>query len=144
MKERKISLNNTSMNFTYWDNILAFDKVLYYNNDRHKHTWFIKVWRKIFAESIPNWFINWWSYHCPTVQILLEQFLKLYKEWTKVSLDLNKLYQADNICWLEKIDQIYFYIKFSIPWIHKWTPEDLLQQILGQTNETRSQNKTIN
>ncbi|KAG5590638.1 hypothetical protein H5410_041152 [Solanum commersonii] len=25
------------------DYIKAFDKVLYYNNERHKHTWFIKV-----------------------------------------------------------------------------------------------------
>ncbi|KAG5570747.1 hypothetical protein H5410_060513 [Solanum commersonii] len=101
----------------------AFDKVLYYNNDRHKHTWFIKVCAKIFAEPIPNWFINWWSYHGPMDQILPEQFLKLYKEWTKVSPDLNKLYLADHICWLEKIYQIYFFIEFSIPWIHKWTLE---------------------
>ncbi|KAG5592669.1 hypothetical protein H5410_043183 [Solanum commersonii] len=72
------------------DYIQAFDKVLYYNNDKHKHTWFIKV---------------------------------LYKEWTKVSPDLNKLYYADHFCWLEKVDQIYFFIKFSIPWIHKRTPE---------------------
>ncbi|KAG5632443.1 hypothetical protein H5410_004160 [Solanum commersonii] len=42
MKERQISLNNTHMNFTYWDYIRAFDKVFYYNNDKHKHTWFIK------------------------------------------------------------------------------------------------------
>ncbi|KAG5571212.1 hypothetical protein H5410_060978 [Solanum commersonii] len=86
MKERQISLNNTRMNFMYWDHIQAFDKVLYYNNDKHKHTWFIK-------------------------------------EWTKVSPDLNKLYHTNNICWLEKIDKIYFFIEFSIPWIHKWTPE---------------------
>ncbi|KAG5581546.1 hypothetical protein H5410_052173 [Solanum commersonii] len=52
------------MNFTYWDYIQAFYKVLYYNNDKHKHTWFIK-----------------------------------------------------------KIDQLYFFIEFLIPWIHKWTPE---------------------
>ncbi|KAG5599201.1 hypothetical protein H5410_030571 [Solanum commersonii] len=70
----------------------AFDKVLYYNNDKHKHIWFIKVCTKIFAEPIPNWFINWLSYHGPIIQILPEQFLKLYKEWTKVSPDLNKLY----------------------------------------------------
>jgi len=53
----------------------------------------------------------------------------LYKEWTKVLPDLNKLYHADHICYLETIDQIYFFIEFSIPWIHKWTPE------LGFTEE---------
>ncbi|KAG5619534.1 hypothetical protein H5410_004752 [Solanum commersonii] len=56
-------------------------------------------------------------------EILIKKFLKPYKEWTKVSPDLNKLYHVDHICWLEKIDQIYFFIEFSIPWIYKWTPE---------------------
>ncbi|KAG5600013.1 hypothetical protein H5410_031383 [Solanum commersonii] len=54
MKERQISLNKIATSFTYWDYIHAFDKVLYYNNDRHKHTWFIKICAKIFAGSIPN------------------------------------------------------------------------------------------
>ncbi|KAG5599470.1 hypothetical protein H5410_030840 [Solanum commersonii] len=83
------------MSFTYWDYINAFHKVLYYNNERYKHTWFIKICAKIF----------------------------LYKEWVKISLDLNELYHTDHICYLDKIDQIYFFIEFSVPWIHKWTPE---------------------
>ncbi|KAG5630946.1 hypothetical protein H5410_002663 [Solanum commersonii] len=101
MKESQISLNNTGMNFTYRDYRQAFDKVLYYNNDKHKHTFLVKVCTKIFAEPIPKWFIK----------------------WTKVSLDLNRLYHDHHVCWLERIDQIYFFIEFSIPWIHKWTLE---------------------
>ncbi|KAG5594894.1 hypothetical protein H5410_036126 [Solanum commersonii] len=54
MKERHISLNKIPTNFTYWDYINAFNKVLYYNNERHKHTWFIKVCAKIFVDPIPN------------------------------------------------------------------------------------------
>ncbi|KAG5599204.1 hypothetical protein H5410_030574 [Solanum commersonii] len=77
MKERMISLNNTRMNFAYWDYIQAFVKVLYYNNDKHKHTWFIKVCTSYFQSKLQ----------------------------------------------IEKIDQIYFFIEFSILWIHKWTPE---------------------
>ncbi|KAG5619540.1 hypothetical protein H5410_004758 [Solanum commersonii] len=84
MKERKISLNKVPTSFTYWDYINAFNKVLYYNNERHKHTWFIKVCAKIFVEPIPNWFLNWWSYHGPTTKILSDPFLKLYKEWVKI------------------------------------------------------------
>ncbi|KAG5599610.1 hypothetical protein H5410_030980 [Solanum commersonii] len=111
---------NTRENFTYWDYINAFEKELYYNNERHKHTWFIKICAKIFAKSIPNWFLNWWSYNGPMTKIFPDPFLKLYKEWVKVSPDLNELYHADHICCIE---QIYFFIEFSIPWIHKWTPE---------------------
>ncbi|KAG5570673.1 hypothetical protein H5410_060439 [Solanum commersonii] len=129
MKERQNSLNKVPTSFTYWDYINAFSKVLYYNNERHKHTWFIKVCVKIFADPIPNWFLNWWSYHGPTVKILPDPFLKLYKNWVKVSLDLNDLYHSDHICYMEQIEQIYFFIEFSTPWIHKWTPE------LGFTEE---------
>ncbi|KAG5606037.1 hypothetical protein H5410_027529 [Solanum commersonii] len=111
------------VSFTYWDYIGAFNKVLCYNNERHKHTWFIKVCAKIFANPIPNWFLNWWSYHGPTIKILPEPFHKLYKEWVKVSPDLNKLYHQEHICYFQQIEQIYFFIEFSVPWIHKWVPE---------------------
>ncbi|KAG5570168.1 hypothetical protein H5410_059934 [Solanum commersonii] len=70
MTERQFSLNKVIVNFTYWDYIQEFNKVLCYNNERHKHTWFIKVCAKIFVNPIPNWFLNWWSYHGPTINIL--------------------------------------------------------------------------
>jgi len=123
MTERHISFNKVSMKFTYWDYIQAFNKVFYYNNERHKHTWFIKVCAKIFANPIPNWFLNWWSYHGPTIKILPKPFLKLYREWVKVSPDLNNLYHQEHICYMQQIEHIYFFIEFSVPWIHKWDPE---------------------
>ncbi|KAG5630968.1 hypothetical protein H5410_002685 [Solanum commersonii] len=123
MTERQISLNNVKISCTYWNYIQAFDKVLCYNNERHKYTWFIKVCAKIFASPIPNWFLNWWSYHGPIIKILPDPFLKLYKEWVKISPDLNRLYQQEHISYLQQIEQIRFFIEFSIPWIHKWVPE---------------------
>ncbi|KAG5585805.1 hypothetical protein H5410_046239, partial [Solanum commersonii] len=83
MTEGQFSLNKVMISFTYWNYIQAFNKVLCYNNERHKHTWFIKVCAKIFANPIPNWFLNRWSYHGPTIKILPEPFLKLYKGWVK-------------------------------------------------------------
>ncbi|KAG5568771.1 hypothetical protein H5410_064213 [Solanum commersonii] len=80
MTERQFSMNKVMVSFTYWDYIQAFNKVLCYNNERHKHTWFIKVCAKIFANPILNWFLNWWSYHGPTIKILSEPFLKLMKK----------------------------------------------------------------
>ncbi|WMV13409.1 hypothetical protein MTR67_006794 [Solanum verrucosum] len=115
MKERQISLNKVPTSFTYWDYIDAFSKVLYNSNERHKHTWFIKVCAKIFIEPIPNWFLNWWSHHSPTTKILPNPFSKLYKEWVKVSPGLNNLYHTDHICYMDQIEQIYFFIEFSIP-----------------------------
>ncbi|KAG5616237.1 hypothetical protein H5410_016061 [Solanum commersonii] len=123
MTERQINLNNVKISFTYWDYIQAYKKVLCYNNEIHKHTWFIKVCAKIFSGPVPNWFLNWWSYHGPTIKILPKPFLKLYEEWVKISPDLNILYQQEHISYLQQIEHICFFIEFSIPWIHKWVPE---------------------
>ncbi|KAG5585087.1 hypothetical protein H5410_045521, partial [Solanum commersonii] len=84
MTERQFSLKKFSMKFTYWDYIQTFNKVLHYNNERHKHTWFIKVCAKIFANPIPNWFLNWWSYHGATIKILPEIMLLLYILYLRV------------------------------------------------------------
>lgn len=54
MIEKPILLNQSRVNCTYWDYIDAFDTVLYYNNERHKHTWFIKVCSNVFKEKLPN------------------------------------------------------------------------------------------
>ncbi|KAG5610340.1 hypothetical protein H5410_021621, partial [Solanum commersonii] len=106
MKERQISLNKVSMNFTYWTIFMLLIKS-----------------SATIMKPIPNWFLNWWSYHGPTTKILPDPFIKLYKKWVKLSPDLNKLYHTNHICYIEKIEQIYFFIEFSIPWIYKWTPE---------------------
>ncbi|KAG5630651.1 hypothetical protein H5410_002368 [Solanum commersonii] len=36
---------------------------------------------------------------------------------------MNELYHTYHICYTERIEQIYFFIEFLIPWIHKWTQE---------------------
>ncbi|KAG5629170.1 hypothetical protein H5410_000887 [Solanum commersonii] len=42
MTETQFSVNKVMVSFTYWDYIQAFNKVLDYNNKRHKHTWIYK------------------------------------------------------------------------------------------------------
>lgn len=113
----------TIVNFTYWDYIKAFTSVLYYNNYKHKHTWFIKICPKVFEKPIPNWFIRWWTNHGPSVKILPAEYTSLYNSWKKSSPFLTELYLSDHICKLDTIDQMYFYIEFSIPWIHRWSIE---------------------
>ena len=123
MRERQIIVNDISMNVTFWDYVQAFSKVLYYNNTKQKHTWFIKICTKVFEGIIPNWFLDWWSYHGPTIKILPDNYFQLYQKWKIVSPYLENLYKADHLCYPDEIDQRYFFLEFSIPWIHKWIPE---------------------
>lgn len=111
MQERHVSVNGVNMNFTYWDYIQVFHKNFYYNNNKLKHTWFIKICAKVFAKNLPNWFLNWWSMHGPTVKILPNNFLILYKEWAKVSPFITNLFLQDHVSSIEKIDQMYFFYR---------------------------------
>ena len=56
-------------------------------------------------------------------KILPYNFHILYKEWAKVSPFITNLFLQDHVSNIEKIDQMYFFIEFSISWIHKWIPE---------------------
>lgn len=59
----------------------------------------------------------------PTVDIPPSPFKELYNEWVQVSPEVDALFRENHVCWPEKIGQVYFFFEFSIPWIHKWTPE---------------------
>ncbi|KAG5596350.1 hypothetical protein H5410_037582 [Solanum commersonii] len=113
MTERQFSLNKVMVSFTYWDYVQAFNKVLCYNNERHKHTWFIKVCAKIFVNPIPNCFKTGGHNHESTIKILPEPFLKLYREYVKISPNLNKLYHQEHICYFQQIEQIYLNLLLS-------------------------------
>ncbi|KAG5577325.1 hypothetical protein H5410_057459 [Solanum commersonii] len=105
----------------------AFKKVLYYNNETHKNTWFIKVCSKFFFDPIPNWFLIWWSYHGPTVKILPDPFSKLYKNWVKVSLELNDLYHST--CFTEEQIPCLYRIYYNNFW-EKLMKNDLMTKSL--------------
>ncbi|KAG5577742.1 hypothetical protein H5410_057876 [Solanum commersonii] len=107
MTERQFSLKKIMVSFTYWDYIQVFNKVLCYNNERHKHTWFIKVCAKIFANPIPNWFLNWY-------------YTKNESKFHQISTS----YIIKNIFVIfNKLNIYIFFIEFFVQWIHKWVPE---------------------
>lgn len=106
--------------YNYWDYIQGFEKCLFYENPKRKHSWFIKISDNVFKQGIPCWFQKWFILYGPTIQILPEPFKELYLEWVKISPNL--IEAKNNGCWFEGIASMYFFIEFSIPWIWKWKP----------------------
>ena len=43
LKQREFYHNRTPVKFNYFDYIEAFNKVLLYENDKRKHSWFLKI-----------------------------------------------------------------------------------------------------
>ncbi|KAG5631562.1 hypothetical protein H5410_003279 [Solanum commersonii] len=114
MTERKFSLNKVLMKFTYWDLFKLLIKSFIIITRDTNILGSLKYVQRYFANPIPNWFLNWLSYHGPMIKILPDPFLKLYREWVKVSPDFNNLYQQEHICHIQQIEHIYFFIEFSI------------------------------
>ncbi|KAG5585165.1 hypothetical protein H5410_045599 [Solanum commersonii] len=107
MTERQISLKNVKISFTYWDYIQAFDKVLCYNNERHKHTWFFKIC--FFIEFSIPWIHKW----VPEVDFTEEQIPCLYRTYYNSFWDklMKKDPQTKSIYGQELLDQIVATVK---------------------------------
>lgn len=122
MKDREIVINKSAqVKYNYWDYCDAFVKVLQYENDRHKHTWFIKICAHVYQEEIPHWFVNWFYCYGPVPGILPEEFKILFDKWVDISPQLIKKQKSQ--IFIEGIASCFFFAEFSIPWIWKWTPE---------------------
>ncbi|KAG5602715.1 hypothetical protein H5410_034085 [Solanum commersonii] len=95
MTERQFSLNKVMVSFTYRDYIQHLIKFSRYNNERHKHTWFIKV---------------------------RTRYLRILYQ---IGFKLVVIPRANNKNIARTISQVIQRMgqEFSVPWIHKWVPE---------------------
>ena len=57
--------------YSYYDNMDAFEKILFFQNKNYDHSWFI-MFHKKFRSTIPSWFLKWWEMFGPIPQIFLE------------------------------------------------------------------------
>lgn len=121
LKEKEfISPQKMAVKYNYWDYVESFNKAILYQNSRQKHSWFIKICNQVYNHNIPNWFIHWWKFHGPSIQILPDPFKGLYEDWVKISPKLinSMCNNSEN----EVMPSFHFFIEFSIPWILKWEP----------------------
>lgn len=115
------------MKYNYWDYKDAFNKVLLYENNKRKHSWFIKICSEVYNHEFPIWFAKWWQTYGTSVKNLPEDWKKKFEKWVNISPKVLE-YQEKNLC-IEGISSMLFFMEFSIPWIWKWTP------VFGYTEE---------
>ncbi|WJX71173.1 hypothetical protein P8452_55195 [Trifolium repens] len=104
--------------FNYWDYIQAFTHAFYYQNPKNKHSWFFSVNPEIVEKPMPNWFFEWWIKFGPSLEILPKEIMDLYTPWCDNSPLISKVASKRLItgqC------PCFFFIKFQIPWIWRWT-----------------------
>ncbi|KAL0009423.1 hypothetical protein SO802_010925 [Lithocarpus litseifolius] len=85
------SITNIDLHYSYHDYIDAFEKVLFYQNKKFDHSWFI-MFDKKFHSQIPTWFLKWWEMFGAVPQIFpkpLQDVLREFsvKWWDSLKID---------------------------------------------------------
>ncbi|KAL0004648.1 hypothetical protein SO802_012209 [Lithocarpus litseifolius] len=65
------SFTGSDLHYSYYDYMDAFEKVLFYQNKKFDHSWFL-MFDKNFSSIIPTWFLKWWEMFGSVPQIFLE------------------------------------------------------------------------
>lgn len=61
--------NNNPIKYNSWDYMDAFEKVLLYENNIRKHSWFLKICSEVYKHEIPIWFVKWLQYFGSTTKL---------------------------------------------------------------------------
>ncbi|KAK9996799.1 hypothetical protein SO802_021485 [Lithocarpus litseifolius] len=61
------TFTGSDLHYSYYDSMDAFEKVLFFQNKKFDHSWFI-MFDKKFHDQIPSWFIKWWEMFGPVPQ----------------------------------------------------------------------------
>lgn len=100
--------------FTYFDYMVSWEKFIYYQNDRHSHSWFIvfELSKSLKMEDFSAWFQSWF-YHwgpSPTTDFMPKQDDQVFEKFYQTYQDLN-------------FNQAFmsFAFAYNIPWILKWS-----------------------
>ncbi|XP_058195990.1 uncharacterized protein LOC131312325 [Rhododendron vialii] len=107
--------NGIPVHYNYWDYIEAWTKAFYYQNQRRKHSWFLKICPNLVGQQeLPNWFYMWWckfgtrsDYLIPEVQKELEFFTNHHPQLQETNTSEGKSF-------------LFIIMTFGIPWIWKW------------------------
>ena len=106
---KKFSQQFDPIGYNYWDYMDAWSKVFWFQNKANKHSWLI-YFKKNVKYNFPNWFIQWWDFFGPILEILppeIEESFKLFL----------KMYNSKESC--IPID-LQFFSVFSLCWIFAW------------------------
>jgi hypothetical protein len=104
------SLKGHTIPYSYHDYINAWYKILLYQNETFSHSWFLNF-DKNFNGKFPLWFLRWWSYHGPVLELLPTQLQDSVKDFSTVY----KLSQHNS-----KLPILLGFMgKYKVPWILK-------------------------
>lgn len=97
--------------YNYIDYVRAWEQVLFYQNSKLKHSWFVSF-ATTFASAFPSWFHNWWDIFGATEKILPPPLVQLHTH-----------YQAQLSFVAKPMVTAYLFASHNLPWIIRWEYE---------------------
>jgi hypothetical protein len=114
---KKFSQPFDPIGYSYTDYQKAWYNTLFFQNDNHRHSWMI-YFKKNVQFRFPYWFISWWAYFEPQIQILPNPILQGFQIFD----DNYQSAQSEEFL----PSTLLFFSKFSLAWILLWDYEQVL------------------
>nr|POE67189.1 hypothetical protein CFP56_54135 [Quercus suber] len=111
LKTLKDTRGLTELQYSYYDYMDAFEKILFYQNQDFDHSWFM-MFDRSFKGPIPTWFLKWWEMFGLIPQILLEPLqdaLRYFSSKFPVSTHGSQFPAI-----------LHMTVMYRIHWISKW------------------------
>ena len=106
---KKFSVLFDPVGYTYWDDIDAWTKVFWHQNNKFKHSWLI-YFKTNTVYNFPNWFLQWWNFFGTIPEIFPEQVQQGYTQF-------NKFYNSQE----SRIPtDLKYFSSFALSWIFSW------------------------
>ena len=106
------TIESIGIQYSYYDYIDAFEKILFYQNKNFDHSWFL-MFNKNFNSQIQTWFLKWWEMFGSIPQIFpepLQDALRYFSSRFQVNHH-NSQFPAI----------LHMTIKYKIHWISMWS-----------------------
>ena len=104
-------LPNYPIQYSYYDYMEAWFKVLLHQNESFLHSWFFSFDHK-FKSVIPSWFLKWWDFHGALPEILPSDLAD------QVTVFSTQYKVTDHYSHFPCL--LLFMAKYKVPWIFKW------------------------
>nr|POE45841.1 hypothetical protein CFP56_76117 [Quercus suber] len=111
LKTLKETRGLTEIQYSYYDYMDAFEKILFFQNQDFDHSWFMMFDRN-FKGPIPTWFLKWWEMFGLIPQILpepLQDALRYFSSKFPVSTHGSQFPAI-----------LHMTVMYRIHWISKW------------------------
>nr|POE52648.1 hypothetical protein CFP56_43080 [Quercus suber] len=111
LKTLKETRGLTELQYSYYDYMDAFEKILFYQNQDFDHSWFM-MFERSFKGPIPVWFLKWWEMFGLIPQILPEPLQDAFRYFS------SKFPLSAHGSQFPAI--LHMTVMYRIHWISKW------------------------